>query len=297
MMNYQFHPLCTLFPNLNEHDAESLAADIRVNGLRDPITLHDGMILDGGNRYLACLAAGVAPTFVEFDGGNLVDFVLSVNLHRRHMSQGQQAAIVASAQDWSAAQPARKPYPAAAAGLAKVADRSAQSGASDRTQRMADAVAKKNPDLAKKVAIGEVSLIKAAESVGLTKPRTAAKPEPAPKAASPTKTPPEPISELEQDELSDANERIEILSADLESALADNNAMGLVFDADDRLAAAMAEIKRLSALLSVIESRNAGLMNECNQAKKAAKTWMNKFNRLERKNKADFNNVDFEGIE
>lgn len=66
---------------------------------------------------------------------------------------------MASAQDWARAQPAYRPEKAGnVTGLSTVADRSAQSGASDKTQRMADKVAKADPDLAKKVAHGEVSL-------------------------------------------------------------------------------------------------------------------------------------------
>ena len=57
------------------------------------------MVLDGGNRYRACIDLGLELATHEFDGANLVAFVLSVNLHRRHMRPGQQAAIVASAQD------------------------------------------------------------------------------------------------------------------------------------------------------------------------------------------------------
>jgi len=81
----------------------ALVEDIRANGLRTPITLHDGLILDGGNRYRACIEAGVEPTFEKFSGSSLVGFVLSSNLHRRHMTAGQQAAIVASSQDWAKA--------------------------------------------------------------------------------------------------------------------------------------------------------------------------------------------------
>jgi len=128
------------------------------------------MILDGGNRYRACVEAGIEPSFIEFNGESLVAFVLSANLHRRHLSPGQQAAIVASAQDWAKAQ-----FHGAnrhtikktgnVAGLETIADRAAQSGASERTQRMADKVAKADPELAKKVARGEVSLPKAAAKV------------------------------------------------------------------------------------------------------------------------------------
>jgi len=76
---------------------------------------------------------------------------------------------VASAQDWAKAQTVggsganqhkSKPatLPDSPVKLDTVADRAAQSGASERTQRMADKVAKESPDLAKKVAHGEVSL-------------------------------------------------------------------------------------------------------------------------------------------
>ncbi len=166
MNEYQLHPLCTLFPRMTGQEFQSLVDDIKANGLRDPIIIHDDMILDGGNRYQACLAAGVEPTLMKFGGENIVSYVLSVNLHRRHLSAGQQAAIVASAQDWAKAQPAYRPEkPGNVTGLSTVADRAAKSGASDKTQRMADKVAKTDPELAKKVAHGEISLPKAVEKL------------------------------------------------------------------------------------------------------------------------------------
>lgn len=164
-MKYELHPLCTLFPRIEGAEFDALVADVKANGLREAIVLHDGMILDGGNRYRACVQAGVKPKFTEFSGANLVTFVLSANLHRRHLSAGQQAAIVASAQDWAKAQTVGKPKSGNVAGLERVQDRAAQSGASERTQRMADKVAKADPELAKQVAHGEVSLPKAVAQV------------------------------------------------------------------------------------------------------------------------------------
>lgn len=174
-MTLELHPLCTLFPRLTGVEFSALVDDIESNGLRQPITLLDGMVLDGGNRYRACIEAGVEPVFTEFVGGSPVAFVLSANLHRRHLSPGQQAAIVASAQDWSMAQPASRPEKAGnVAGLSTVADRAAQSGASERTQRMADKVAKADPTLARQVAHGEVSLPQAIKQVSkLTAPAAA----------------------------------------------------------------------------------------------------------------------------
>ena len=167
-MSYELHPLCTLFPRVDGAEFDALVADVKANGLRQPIVLHDGMILDGGNRYRACVEAGVKPSFVKFDGDNLVSFVLSANLHRRHLSTGQQAAIVASAQDWAKAQRHggdRKSEQSATLHLDSVAKRAAESGASVRTQKMADKVVKADPALAKRVAHGDVSLPKAVAKV------------------------------------------------------------------------------------------------------------------------------------
>ena len=177
---YELHPLCTLFPRVEGESFDALVSDIRANGLREPITLHDGMILDGGNRYRACLAAGVAPTFATFTGGNIVSFVLSANLHRRHLSAGQQAAIVASAQDWAKANTVGRPEKVQDCTIPTadtVATRAAQSGASHRTQKYADKVAKADPELAKEVAHGKVSLPAAVEKI--TGKRPGAKPKPA----------------------------------------------------------------------------------------------------------------------
>lgn len=166
MAHHELHPLCTLFPRMGEGEFAALVADIKANGLNQPITTHNGMILDGGNRYRACIEAGVTPSFKKFDGASVVTFVLSANLHRRHLSAGQQAAIVASAQDWAKAQPSSRPKKECnVAPLDTAASRAAESGASLRTQRMADKVAKADPALAKQVAHGEVSLPKAVAKV------------------------------------------------------------------------------------------------------------------------------------
>lgn len=163
-MKFELHPLCALFPRMTGKEFEALKADIAANGLRQPIITHNGMILDGGNRYEACLAVGVKPTMTEYKGENLVTYVMSANFHRRHLSHGQQAAIVASATDWANAQTHggdRKSDQGEGLHLETVKQRAALSGATERTQKDADKLAREKPELAKQVAKGEKSLYQA----------------------------------------------------------------------------------------------------------------------------------------
>lgn len=256
-MNYELHPLCTLFPRMADAEFNALVQDIATNGLRQPIVLHEKMILDGGNRYLACIAAEVEPDFIEHDGGNLVSFVLSANMHRRHMTPGQQAAIVASAQDWAKAQAhgGDRKSKVQDCTLNTAEDRAAQSGASLRTQKTADKVAKASPELAKQVAHGEISLPKAIEKIDGK--RQTAKPEP--EAAS------EEDDYTETDELRDQ-------VAGLQDMLAVRGAPEEERETTEKLVAGMREqIKTLTASLDAVTvSRDALLRTNAQLMKQVA---------------------------
>jgi hypothetical protein len=92
---YDFHELALLFPLMEGEPFDELVADIKENGLRDPIVLLDGKILDGRNRFRACEAAGVQPRFKTYEGGDPLGFIVSANLHRRHLNASQRAMIAA----------------------------------------------------------------------------------------------------------------------------------------------------------------------------------------------------------
>jgi hypothetical protein len=90
-----FHPLADVLPLIEGAEFGRLVADIAEHGLLNPITVHDGKILDGRNRQRACHAAGVEPRYVEFDGKDPAAFVLSQNLARRHLGPSERAMVAA----------------------------------------------------------------------------------------------------------------------------------------------------------------------------------------------------------
>ena len=97
MTDRQFHPIAELFPLMAGAEFDALKNDIAENGLREKIWLHpDGTIIDGRNRYNACTELGIEPEYRTWDGQeSLVTFVVSLNLHRRHLTESQRAMVAA----------------------------------------------------------------------------------------------------------------------------------------------------------------------------------------------------------
>ena len=93
-MSYEIHPAATLFPMMSDEEYAGLKADIEENGLREPIVLWCDQIIDGRNRLKACEEIGVDPVFFELsDECDPWKFVISHNLHRRHLSSSQRAMV------------------------------------------------------------------------------------------------------------------------------------------------------------------------------------------------------------
>lgn len=95
------HPISQIFPIMGPEDRAALETSIKEHGQREPIMLLEGKILDGRNRFEACRAIGIEPTFEFYNyrvhGASPTAYVMDRNFTRRHLTTGQKAAIAAEA--------------------------------------------------------------------------------------------------------------------------------------------------------------------------------------------------------
>jgi N6-adenosine-specific RNA methylase IME4 len=162
----KFHPFADLFPLIEGSDFTELKADIAANGVREPIWLYQDQILDGRNRWLACNELRIEPPTREYDGDDPLGFVISLNLHRRHLDESQRAMVAARI----AVLPQGRPEETGKfAGLSQPAA-AEMLNVSERSVRTARKVVDEGtPELAAAVSRGKVSVSAAADVAELPK--------------------------------------------------------------------------------------------------------------------------------
>ena len=94
----ELHPLAKAIPEMLTDEFADLVADIKAHGLQTSVVMFEGKILDGWHRYRACTELGIPPKFVPFTGtdAEAEAFVLSINVHRRHLTLKQKQEIIAA---------------------------------------------------------------------------------------------------------------------------------------------------------------------------------------------------------
>jgi transposase len=91
---YEIHPIAKCYPKITGKEFTELKRSIRAQGLLNPITLYEGQILDGGNRYRACVEENVTPHFRDLpEGINAIEYAIAQNESRRHLTIEQRAFI------------------------------------------------------------------------------------------------------------------------------------------------------------------------------------------------------------
>lgn len=258
-----FHPYAEIFPLLESKALDELAADIKEHGQRQKITLLDGKILDGRNRFMACKKAGIKPETCKFTGDDPLAFVISANMHRRHLTVEQRAiagARIATFQQGDNQHTAR-----AVSSQAQVAE---QMGVStDSIQRAKKIVEHGSKALQHAVEAGEIPLKKAAAVVDLPKSEQLAA------AKAPAEEPEYSLAEFHADEA-------EIAQLEEKEY---RDAMGKIIDSDDRFAAFNAEVKRLSGMLAVVTSSRDHYQRQAGEAVRLLQAAQQKIKRLEKK--------------
>jgi hypothetical protein len=96
--NLQFHELANIFPLIEGDEFDGFVDALKRQGLLNPMTLHQGKIIEGRNRYRAGKKLGYkfsAKDFVELPPDkDPRDFVLTANVQRRHLTTEQKRDLV-----------------------------------------------------------------------------------------------------------------------------------------------------------------------------------------------------------
>jgi hypothetical protein len=78
---------------------QRLKQDIELHGQREPVVFYREQLLDGRNRERACRELGIPLSDCELDDNDdPVAYVISANLHRRHLNESQRALVAARLQ-------------------------------------------------------------------------------------------------------------------------------------------------------------------------------------------------------
>lgn len=201
---YPVHPVASLFPMIDDDALDALAEDIKKNGQREPIIvayldeamIDEPVVIDGRNRHAACRLAGIEPEFKfvmslndrELSPQVIADWIISHNLHRRHLTTSQKAMVgqgyleylKEEAKKRQGARNDLKDIPRNSVESSKSNSESAVQagklvGVSKDSIRDADFVAQNDPELAQQVRDSKVTVSAAAKRI-----REALNPKPEP---------------------------------------------------------------------------------------------------------------------
>lgn len=185
------HPVCDLWPDMDEDEFTELVEDIRKHGCREAIAVLNGKLLgDGKNRMRACEIIGIKPPVKAFtDEEEFVAYCISKNGPRRNLKPGQKAAAIVKVRQYIAEREAKgkKTNPEIFPGDTRAAV-ARNAGVNEHYISDAQKVQKFSDDLFEEVVDGTKTLPEALKVVKeASKPKDKAKaktkPHPAPKPA------------------------------------------------------------------------------------------------------------------
>ncbi len=168
----KIHPVADIFPPMGKAEFSALKDDIEKHGQREAIWTFNCQIVDGRHRFQACSELDIEPRFIEWEGdeGDLVAFVVSLNLHRRHLNESQRAMVAGNIANMK--QGARTDL-ASIAALSQTDAADLLNVSRESVQRARKVIDHGAPELVEKVTKGEVAVSTAAKVAELPKPKQA----------------------------------------------------------------------------------------------------------------------------
>jgi hypothetical protein len=175
------HKIAEIFPLMTPQELQELADNIKAQGLRTDIILYEGKILDGRNRYRACILAGVQPTTCHYAGDDPIGEVMSLNLHRRQLTISQRTIVAAKwAQLKVGANQYNEPPPIGGPSTSATATRDEAAkvlGVGTSSIDRAKRVIEEAPELVEKIERGEMTVNAAYEATRKPEPEKPISPE------------------------------------------------------------------------------------------------------------------------
>ena len=94
---YEFHEIANGYPYATADEFALLKESINTKGQQAPIILFEGKVLDGRNRYKACIGLGIEPITEIFNGTHdeAVNYSHELNSGRRNLDKSQKAMVAA----------------------------------------------------------------------------------------------------------------------------------------------------------------------------------------------------------
>lgn len=279
---------------MSADEFQALKDSIEDIGVKNAITVLDGMVLDGWNRYRAASELDLpCPVREHDDADDPREFVKAQNKHRRHLSTGAWALIEVKLYTWRPG-PGRPGNSAPGAELQKTSKEMAASiGSGVRTIEQAKAVEAKAVEEVKQAVLeGKTSLKNAERIANLPQDQQAAAvaaPRPAKHVGKPKKVPAKKWLDAEikasnaSNEKAAADERahqledeLRIVREQLTEAQEDIASVAKVLDSGDRLAAALAEAKKYRDLANGLQARVNSMMTQIAELKRSVEYWERK---------------------
>lgn len=284
------HPLSAAFPAMSEDEYNALLDSITDIGVQNPITIFEGMVLDGWNRYQATQELGYDCPSVVLGDVDPRHFVLAQNSARRSLTASQRALAAATCFQWKSA---GNPQFGSAAELPKQSAVAAMAKVSERTLRDAKHIVDHGVDEVREAVRSGAASVEAAAAIsklpkgdqaealiGAKPARFQGKPKKVPaskwlkaeiKAADATKQ-----AESATGQVAALEEEVHALREQLTEAQGEVEAVAKVLDAGDQLAAALKDAKEQRELARGLQQRINSMMTEIATLKRSVAHWQKK---------------------